>query len=103
MDTDHEPGELHSSGCSGCSFRDCPAEEVPDGWLLSGWRLALASMGLFLAPGILAIAGAVYYSKSQGAQFLGAIAGLAVGMTGSVVLAKLPRRARKAEPTKKSA
>ena len=102
MDTDHEPGERNSSGCSRCAPCDSPTPEGTGDPPLSGWRLALASMGLFLAPGILAIAGAVCSSGSQGAQFLGAIAGLAIGMTGAVVLVKLPRRARKVVPTKKT-
>lgn len=97
MDTEHEPGKLNSSGCSGCGLRACPTEDGRDGSPLSGWRLVLASMGLFLGPAVLAIGGAVCYSDRQDTQFLGAIAGLVIGMTGSVVLAKLVRRAPKAE------
>ena len=103
MYTDHEPGEVKSSGCLGCPVQDCPAGDREDDLPVSGWRLGLSAMGLFLGPSVLAIVGAMCYGNSRGAQFLGAIAGLVIGMTASVVLAKLLRRADKAESTKKSA
>lgn len=62
----------------------------------------MCSMGLFLGPGILAIAGAACCGESRGAQFLGATTGLVLGMTGSVVVAKLLGRAGGAKPAKKT-
>lgn len=68
----------------------------PDGPLLVGWRLGLASMGLFLGPVVLAILGAMWSGRSHEARFLGAITGLGIGMAGSVAVAKLLRRDKKA-------
>ena len=100
---DHEPGEADYSGCRGCPIEDCPAGDWEDDSALSGWGLGLSSMGLFLGPGVLAIVGAICCGESRGAQFLGATAGLVIGMTGSVVLAKLLRRAGNAKSAKKIA
>ena len=55
------------------------------GRLLSGWRLGLASIGLFLVPMALAIAGAALLGGSGSAQFIGAIAGLILGVAASTV------------------
>jgi len=74
-----------------------------DDWTLSGWGLGWCSVGLFLGPGVLAIAGAVCCGESQGAQFVGATGGLLIGMTGSVVFAKLRGRAGSAKSPKKTA
>ena len=54
--------------------------------MLSGWRLGLASIGLFLAPIALAIEGAALFERSGSAQFLGAIAGLILGVAASTVV-----------------
>ena len=91
----HPPPESTPTSCSACS--DCPAQNSPvedesDGQLLVGWRFGLASMGLFLAPVALAVAGATCFGESQGVRLLGAIAGLAIGMAGSVAIARLLRR-----------
>jgi len=100
---DHEPGEADHSGCRGCPVENCPAGDWEDDLALSGGGLGLSSMGLFLGPGVLAIVGAICCGESRGAQFLGAIAGLVLGMTGSVMLAKLLRRADNAKSAKKIA
>jgi hypothetical protein len=50
---------------------------------LRGWRLALASLTLFVLPVALAIAGAVSAGESGAAQSLGALGGLALGMGGA--------------------
>jgi len=100
---DREPAEAQYPVCRGCPIEDCPAGDWKDDLTLSGWGLGLSSMGLFLGPGVLAIVGAVCCGESQGAQFLGATAGLVIGMTGSVVLAKLLRRAGSAKSAKKIA
>lgn len=60
-------------------------------------------MVLFLGPGVLAIVGAACCGESRGAQFLGATAGLILGMTGSVVFAKLWGRAGSAKSANKTA
>ncbi len=58
---------------------------------MPGWRLAMASVGLFLAPILLAIAGATCCGDGEGVQLLGAVAGLGAGMTGAVVVGRLLR------------
>lgn len=74
------------STCSRCPIQDCPLEAEVSGRLLSGWRLGIASIGLFLAPIALAIAGASLFERSGGAQLLGAIAGLILGVAASTVV-----------------
>lgn len=86
--------------CSNCPVDDCsvadyPAEKGTEGSFLVGWRLGLVSTGLFLAPVVLAIIGAVSFGNRPGAQFAGAIAGLGLGLAGSVAIARIVRRARK--------
>ncbi len=94
------PSELPSSGgegssrCSGCLVPDCPAENGPQGSGLAGWRLGLVSMGLFLGPVVLAIIGAAGFRDNPGGQFAGAIAGLGLGLAGSVGMARILHRSR---------
>lgn len=54
--------------------------------LLSGWRLALASAGLFLGPIVLATIGAMVYGPDPGQRFVGALAGLGTGFLLSIWL-----------------
>jgi len=60
---------------------------------LAGWRLGLASVGLFLGPVILAIAGAASFGDGPGTQFAGAIAGLGLGAACSVGTMRILYRA----------
>ena len=98
MPLDREPTGKTCARCSRCPVQECPAEHEPEGARLSGWRLGLASIGLFLGPVLLATAGAIWFGKTGTAQFLGAMAGLGVGLVCSVVVAKLLRRGRKEGP-----
>ncbi len=82
------------SPCSGCTLDACTAEDRSEPSLFSGWRLGLASTGLFLGPVALAILGAACLSSSPGGQFAGAIAGLSLGLVGSVGLARIRHRGR---------
>lgn len=99
MHTHHESGVTNCHGCSGspmraCGVRDTHAESP------SGWRLVLWAMGTFLGPGFLAIVGACCLGQSHSMRFVAVIAGLAVGMVGSALVAKRPRAAN--ETTTKS-
>lgn len=67
-----------------CRARDTRAES------LSGWRLVLGAISIFLGPGFLAIVGACCLGETHSLRFVAAIAGLAVGMLGSAVVAKWP-------------
>jgi hypothetical protein len=100
MNTDRNPSETRSPGCSGCPIEDCRAADGPDASLPSGWRLVLAAMALFLGPGVLAILGAACFPESRVAQFAGAIVGLGAGMAASVAALK---RFHRAGPTESKA
>lgn len=89
---EHEPIGIGPSRCSACGRDDCPANDYQHDSSLAGWRLGLASIGLFLGPVVLAIAGAMCFDKSYGAQCLGALAGLGVGMSGPMLAARLRHR-----------
>jgi len=89
MHADHQPSDPDCPGCPGCRAQDHSASEGPDKMLPSGWRLGLVSMGLFLAPCILAIVGAACFGKSHAAQLSGAVTGLLAGMIGSVAVASV--------------
>jgi len=105
--SDHGRGGAECSGCRGCPVQerlleDGPAGEGNDDLALSGWGLGGCSVGLFLGPGVLAIAGAVCCGEGQGARLAGATVGLLLGMTGSVVFARLRGRVGGAESPKKT-
>ena len=98
MASDREPAGKTCPTCSRCPIQECPAKDDAEGALLSGWRLGLASVGLFLGPVLLAIAGAMVSTESRTAQFLGAMAGLGAGLVGAVVVGRLLRRGRRQGP-----
>jgi len=80
------------SNCSDCSISDCRVDVVPEGSPLAGWRLVAASIGLFLGPILLALAGTICFSSGPELQLLGAAAGLIVGIGGSIAAVKFMRR-----------
>jgi hypothetical protein len=93
METNQERPDADHPGCRDCSIHHCPTTpDREDDPPLSGWRLALSAMGLFLAPAVLAILASLCYADSRLGQLLGATAGLALGMAASVVLVKLLHR-----------
>ena len=101
MDSSSEPKpSTDGLACSGCPIGDCPADQGHDDSPLSGGRLVLASMVLFLGPCILAIAGAAWFRGNEWEQFCGALAGLGLGIAAATVAAKRLGRADTAEPTK---
>ena len=96
----HAQEESEGPGCHGCAMCECPAAEGVGP--VSGWRLGLAAMGLFLGPIVLAIVGAACCRESQAGQLLGAVAGLVVGMVGAVAIARLFPRLLQVESPKKT-
>jgi len=83
---------MSSPRCDGCSVPQCRVAAASDDRLPSGWRLAVTSMGLFLGPIVLALAGAACFPSKVECQLAGAMIGLAAGIGGSIAVAKLMRR-----------
>ena len=88
----HGSAEMNRSRCSACGREECPAKDYQDDSSLYGWRLGLASIGLFLSPILLAIVGAMCFGRSSAAQFVGALAGLSVGLAVPIAAVRLRRR-----------
>jgi hypothetical protein len=80
--------------CSACSLRECPEQPVSVEGPLTGWTFALASIGLFITPVLLATVGAMLGGANHTGQFLGATGGFVVGMGGTVLCTKLVRKER---------
>lgn len=78
---------LDCTNCSVCSGTD--DGPLPQKGLLRGGRFVLASVGLFLAPIVLAILGAAWCGESVHRQVFGAIGGLGLGMVGAVAIARV--------------
>jgi len=55
-------------------------------------------MGFFLTPIVLAIVGATLAGETGGAQLLGGVAGLIVGMAGSLGVARFVHRIKRTLP-----
>ena len=80
-----DPGDGGEAGCGDCSVcgpSDCPVADPSAGELLVGWRLAAASLGFFVLPVLLAIAGGLWAGESRPGQLAGALAGLSLGAAG---------------------
>ncbi|MBN1588817.1 MAG: hypothetical protein JW888_04820 [Pirellulales bacterium] len=88
MQTDSHPCSRDRSACPHCGGDACPTPDESDPTAMSGSRFVLAAMGLFLAPLVLAILGAVVAGRRAEAQLIGALGGLALGMAGSVLVAR---------------
>jgi len=78
------------AGCSG-PCRSCWVNLEGAGGP-SGWRMVLASVGLFLGPIALAIVGALLAGATADARAAGALGGLVLGMAISVIVGRLIRR-----------
>lgn len=87
-----EPMGENRTGCSRCRIGRCPLAPCPSDPVLAGWRLTLASLWLFLGPVVLAIVGAMMVGEDRGAQLLGAMIGMSMGMLGSIFARRLLRR-----------
>lgn len=98
MFTNREPTKTTCARCSGCPIEVCPVETGQSGRTLDGWRLALCSMGMFLGPVVLAIAGAAAFGESAAARFAGAVVGLCTGLIASALVGRLVSRSQREEP-----
>lgn len=84
------------SDCSTCAAANAEALGRPESdgperrqLPLAGSRFVVASIGYFLGPLVLAVAGASFAGQSGGRQLFGAVAGLATGMMVSGLAARL--------------
>ena len=88
MSGHEQPEQGNRFGCGRCAVQDCPARADGDSSGVQGWRLGLSAAALFLAPIVLAIAGALWAGGGEGTRVIGALSGLGLGMVGSVVVAR---------------
>jgi positive regulator of sigma E activity len=88
------PGECPGCGASERDEKVGHSHEMPDQVEggLTGWKLAAAAVGMFLVPLVAAIAGAVLAGEGNNRKFLGAVIGLAVGVTVAVLVTKVIRK-----------
>jgi len=77
--------------CTHCGLHDRP----PDVEAVTGWRLVVGALAVFVLPLVLAIAGAAVSGGGDARQLLGALIGLAAGLAAGVVIARLVCRAAK--------
>ena len=84
-------------GCHGGIPEDCSAHDAEGRPPLSGWRLALISLGMFLGPAVLAVLGAACGGGSGMRQFLGGTAGLGLGMGVTLCVSRFVGRTREAD------
>ena len=83
-------------GCSGCAAPVAREEVSSAIQPLSGGRLVVTSMAVFLLPLVLAIVSATFLAESQDARFLAALAGFAVGVGVAMGLGRVFCRVREA-------
>jgi hypothetical protein len=98
--TDIEAADLGKSGLH-AHGSTCPLVDPAGNGPLRGGRFALASLGLFLVPLLLATIGAIVGmgtgemgtggTDNPNGQFLGASGGLLIGMVGSIVVTRVLR------------
>ena len=108
MPANGSPSHIECPSCTGCSLHenlrhadigaggrhlDGSAYNLGDHFTPSdapvrGSRLALASLGLFLVPVLLAMIGAILNASDPNGQLLGAATGLLVGMLNAIVMAR---------------
>lgn len=59
---------------------------------MAGWRFALTSLGVFVVPLALAVAGACWFSDTPARQLAAGVGGLFLGMTLAGMTARLMHR-----------
>lgn len=91
MDDDSPLTQTNCAGCPRCAAEGCLSPPGEEAGTPEGCRLVFGAIGLFLMPLVLAIVGAKWLGTTGVMQFLGGLAGLAVGMTASVVAGRIGR------------
>ncbi len=80
------------TGCGACRVVGDPK---PARGGLTGWRLAVSAIAVFLVPPGLALGGAALVAGGEAAKFAGALGGLAVGLAIGVAVSRLVSRTQK--------
>ena len=89
MDLHRKVAEPDCLDCSACAKRELPSDAEPEGSLLVGWRLGIASVSTFIVPVAAATIGAVCWGQSHETRFLGAMIGAAIGVALAMVIGRL--------------
>ena len=90
------PDTKQHNWCASCD--ECPLLKAEqEGAEFAGSRFILVSLLLFIMPLLLAIAGAMVFSGTNDSRFLGALAGLAMGITCAVFVFNRFYKTRKVE------
>ncbi|MBN1851386.1 MAG: hypothetical protein JW829_01630 [Pirellulales bacterium] len=92
MDTNDQRTEVDPPDCLACPRRECSGHIPVENNSLQGCRFVSASLGLFLTPIVLAIAGSLLGGNEPGTQFVGGIVGFLLGMGGAVAVGRWRRR-----------
>ena len=87
-----EPGGSCATGCGECR---APDGRVPVSGGLTGWRLAVSAMGVFLVPLVGALLGVVLAGGGEGRKLLAALGGLMAGLAAGGVISRVVSRTRK--------
>ena len=74
------------TGCGACRVVGDPK---PASGRLTGWRLAVSAIAVFLLPPGLALGGAALVAGGEAVEFAAALGGLAVGLTVGVAISRL--------------
>ena len=85
------------AACEKCPVENCPTGGATPADAPRGWRLVLTSIGFFLAPLLLALLGSACLAETGTGQFVGGVAGLALGLAGAAVVSRLLRDATSRE------
>jgi hypothetical protein len=78
--------------CTACGLHECPGSTSDPGGVITGWRFAATSFGVFAVPLLLALGGAVWFRGDQDQQLAGGFAGLCLGMTIAALASRLLHR-----------
>jgi hypothetical protein len=77
------------SDCNACGRRHGGADASPPSQLMTGWRFVWTSVGVFLVPLALAVAGACWFRNDPARQVAAGLGGLCLGMALAGAAARL--------------
>ena len=91
MSEDTKKQNKSCSGCSHCAI----GEQALQAGELTGWRLGLSTVAVFLLPWVLALAGALLGGCSGLGQFIGGTCGLLAGAVVAIVMSGVLCKSRR--------